>query len=371
MDGEDGRRSRICLPPPHPFPVSRSGRTFTAVTYNSILSPDILVVRFSSIGDVLLTTPLLRALRTKWPGARVTVLTKRAYLPLVSDNPNVTEAFGLTPQDTVRSAAALIRQVRYSHILDLQGGTRTALLRLVARGPWTGFSHRRFARELLIRFKHNRYTEHVPVPERYFEAAADLDVEPDGGPIEFFLKPAADEKAAAWLARAGVGKTRALVAVAPGAAHATKRWPVEHWIKLIRQITHTGADIVALGGPEDSAVGAEIAARGGAQVASAAGELSLQETGAVLKRAAALISGDTGVMHMATGVGTPVVALFGPTVRQFGFFPYNAHASVVERNLGCRPCSSHGSTECPLEHHLCMREILPDMVFTALSRTLA
>ncbi|MDQ3138325.1 MAG: glycosyltransferase family 9 protein [Gemmatimonadota bacterium] len=341
------------------------------MTYNTLLSPDILVVRFSSIGDVLLTTPLLRAIRTKWPGARVTVLTKRQHVPLVSDNPNVTEAFGITPQDTARRVAGLIRRVRYSHLLDLQGGMRTLPLRLLARGPWSGFSHRRLARELLIRFKHNRYTEHVPVPDRYFEAAADLGVEPDGGPLEFFLNPSAEEKAAGWLARAGIGTTRALVAVAPGAAHATKRWPVEHWINLIRKIAHTGADIVALGGPEDSAVGAEVAAQGGLQVASAAGELSLQETGAVLKRSAALISGDTGVMHMATGVGTPVVALFGPTVRQFGFFPYNGHASVVERNLGCRPCSSHGSAECPLGHHLCMREILPDMVFTTLTRTLA
>jgi heptosyltransferase-2 len=242
---------------------------------------------------------------------------------------------------------------------------------MLVRGPWAGYSHRRVARELLIRFKHNRYHEHLPVPERYFEAASDLGVEPDSGPPEFFLNPAAEENASSWLTRAGIGTKRALVAIAPGATHATKRWPVEHWIKLSRQIVHTGADIVALGGPEDSAVGAEIAARGGAHVASAAGELSLQETGAVLKRAAALISGDTGVMHMATGVGTPVVALFGPTVRQFGFFPYHAHASVVERNLSCRPCSSHGSAECPLEHHLCMREIMPDMVFTTLTRTLA
>lgn len=339
--------------------------------YNSLLSPDILVVRFSSIGDVLLTTPLLRAIRTKWPGARVTVLTKRGHLPLISDNPNVTEAFGVTPQETVRDVAALIRRVRYSHMLDLQGGLRTLPYRSLARGPWSGFSHRRFARTMLIRFKRNRYAEHVPVPERYFEAAADLGVEPDGGPPEFHLHSSAAERAAGWLTRAGVGGARALVAIAPGAAHATKRWPVEHWTKLVRLITHTGADIVAVGGPQDSAVGAEIAARGGAHVASAAGELSLQETGAVLRRAAALISGDTGVMHMATGVGTPVVALFGPTVRQFGFFPYNAHASVVERNLTCRPCSSHGSAECPLQHHLCMREILPDMVFTTLTRTLA
>ena len=338
--------------------------------HSIFVSPDVLVVRFSAIGDVLLTTPLLRAIRAKWAGARVTVLTKRQYVPLVSDNPNVTEVFGIAPGDTVRDVAKLVRRVEYTHILDLQGGLRTAPLRLIAGGPWSGFSQRRLARAFLIRFKRNTYREHVPVPERYFEAAADLGIEPDGGPPELFLHPAAEEKAAAWLARAGVGQ-RPFVAVAPGAAHATKRWPVEHWVGLVRQIVSTGADIVALGGPDDSALGAELAAHGGSSVASAAGELGLQETGAVIKRAAALISGDTGVMHMATGVGTPVVALFGPTVRQFGFFPYNAHASVVERDLGCRPCSSHGSARCPLEHHLCMREIHPDMVMTTLSRTLA
>jgi ADP-heptose:LPS heptosyltransferase len=109
------------------------------VPYNTFLSPDILVVRFSSIGDILLTTPLLRAIRNKWPGARVTMLTKRQYLPLVSDNPNVTEVFGITPQDTVRSVSALIKRVRYSHLLDLQGGMRTWPLRLTVRGPWSGF----------------------------------------------------------------------------------------------------------------------------------------------------------------------------------------------------------------------------------------
>lgn len=186
------------------------------MTYNTFLSPDILVVRFSSIGDILLTTPLLRAIRNKWAGARVTMLTKRQYVPLVSDNPNVTEVFGITPQDTVRSVSALIKRVRYSHLLDLQGGTRTWPLRLLVRGPWSGFSHRRVARELLIRFKHNNYHEHVPVPERYFEAAADLGVEPDGAGPEFFLNPFAEENATGWLTRAGIGTKRALVAISPG-----------------------------------------------------------------------------------------------------------------------------------------------------------
>jgi lipopolysaccharide heptosyltransferase II len=341
------------------------------VPFNTVLSPDVLVVRFSAIGDILLTTPLLRAIRTKWPGARLTVLTKRQYTSLLSDNPNVTAVLGVAPTDTVRTVARLIGEVRYSHLLDLQGGLRTLPLRLLARGNWSGYSHRRLARELLIRLKRDAYRGHVPVPERYFEAAAALDVKPDGGPPEFHLHPDAEEKAAAWLRQARMGQGRPLVAIAPGAAHATKEWPAAHWVELVLRLAETGADLVVLGGPADSVIARLIADRSGAHVVSAAGALSLQQTGAVIRRSAALISADTGVMHMATGVGTPVVALFGPTVRQFGFFPYNARASVVERELDCRPCSSHGSARCPLGHHRCMREILPDLVFATLSRTLA
>ena len=107
-----GRRSSTVPTAPtvlRPFRNLPSPRTLPAVTYNSFLSPDILVVRFSSIGDILLTTPLLRAIRTKWPGARVTVLTKRQYVSLVSDNPNVTEVFGIGPQQRIRSVAAQIK----------------------------------------------------------------------------------------------------------------------------------------------------------------------------------------------------------------------------------------------------------------------
>jgi heptosyltransferase-2 len=101
---------------------------------------------------------------------------------------------------------------------------------------------------------------------------------------------------------------------------------------------------------------------------SAAGVFSLQETGALLARARVAIAGDTGVMHMATGVGTPVVALFGPTVEQFGFFPYRAPAVVLQRDLGCRPCNAHGSAHCPLGHHRCLRDITPGEVIAAVRR---
>jgi heptosyltransferase-2 len=104
---------------------------------------------------------------------------------------------------------------------------------------------------------------------------------------------------------------------------------------------------------------------------NAAGEFSLQETGACLARAKVLISGDTGVMHMAAGVGTPVVALFGPTVELFGFFPYTRRAEVLELDLDCRPCSAMGTERCPLGHHRCLEEIFPEQVAAAVQRLVA
>ena len=122
-----------------------------------------------------------------------------------------------------------------------------------------------------------------------------------------------------------------------------------------------------LGGPDDRGLAAQLAGH----VDSAAGELSLQETGAVLAGAQVLVANDTGVMHMATAVGTPVVALFGPTVEPFGFFPYRARATVIERHLDCRPCSAMGTARCPMGHHRCLVDIAPDDAWRALEGLVA
>ncbi len=331
------------------------------------LAPDILAVRLSAIGDILLTTPLLRAIRTRHPGARIAVLTKQQYVPLLSDNPNVNEVFGMESQESLRRVAERIREVRYTHLLDLHGNLRTLALRRLAPGRWSTFSKRRIPRAAMIVTKRNFYGGESSMAERYFEAAAGLDVRPDGEPPEFSLAPEIEERIDARLRELGLGGGPALVALAPGAAHATKRWPALHWIELAKLLRDTGAELVVLGGPDDAKLGQVIASTVGAGAASLAGALELQETGAVINRSAALISGDTGVMHMATGVGTPVVALFGPTVREFGFFPYRTKRGVVlELTLGCRPCSAHGGSRCPLGHHRCMRDIPADAVLDAL-----
>jgi lipopolysaccharide heptosyltransferase II len=329
-------------------------------------TPNVLAVRFSSIGDILLTTPLLRAIRHRYPGARITALTKRSYLPLLSDNPHLDRVIGLEPGRSLASLAAELRGEPYTHKLDLHGSLRTRTLRVLAPGRWRGYPKYRLARALLIHGKRNRYPDRRPVPERYFSAARELDVTPDGGPPEFWLGPDAEQQATDWLAAAGFAPKRPMIALAPGAAHATKRWPLEHWQSLVEHIVSDGFDVAVVGGPDDAHLGTALATLPGGRVASAAGVFGLQGTGAVIRRAAALVSGDTGVMHMATGVGTPVVALFGPTVEPFGFFPYTARARVVELALPCRPCSSQGGPRCPLGHHRCMRDLPPDSVYEAL-----
>lgn len=328
----------------------------------------ILCVRFSSIGDVLLTTPLVRALHRRHPEAELCFVTKQAMAPLVVENPHLTEVIALGANERITDLAGRLRALGPTHGLDLHGSLRSAALRLLVPSHWSGYSKRKFARTVLISTKVNLYGTHVPVPERYFEAAraAGLDVEPDGGPPEFFLAPAARERMASWLGARGLDG-QPFAALAPGAAHATKRWPIHHWKELTGRLRELGYGLVAVGGAGDR----ELASALGPDVVNAAGEFTLQETGACLARAAVLVSGDTGVMHMATGVGTRVVALFGPTVEQFGFFPYTKRAVVLERDLNCRPCSAMGTERCPLGHHRCLEDIRPDQVAAAVQRLVA
>lgn len=331
--------------------------------------PRILLVRFSSLGDVLLLTPLIRALRARHPAATLTALTRQEWAPLLSANPHLDQVVTITRGQSLVPLARALRGAGFSHRLDLHGSVRSRVLRLLVPGTWQGFDARRRERGALIRRREQRYTDHVPVAERYFEAATTLEARPDGKPAELFVSPAAEARAEEWLSRQALAGE--LVACAPGAAHATKRWPLRHWETLIAELTARGLVPVIIGGPAEQEIGQHLVRRSEGRVVSAAGELDLQATGALLRRARAAVSGDTGAMHMATAVATPVVALFGPTVEAFGFFPYRATAAVLQRELACRPCSSKGSPRCPLGHHRCLEEIVPDQVMDQLERFLS
>jgi heptosyltransferase-2 len=170
-----------------------------------------------------------------------------------------------------------------------------------------------------------------------------------------------------FLREAGVAD-RTLVALAPGAAHATKRWPEHHWSALVELLIAKGLGILVLGGRSEADLGERLAAVAGQRGASAAGKFDLAGTAALLKRARVAVAGDTGVMHLATAVQIPVVTLLGPTVREFGFVPWNARSTIIERALECRPCSKMGGPACPLGHHHCLEWISAAEVAEAVRR---
>jgi heptosyltransferase-2 len=318
------------------------------------------------MGDVLLITPLIRALRTRHPAATITVLTKQVWAPLLSANPHLDQVVALAPGQSLVPLARAVRQAGFTDRLDLHASVRTRALRLLVPGAWQAYGARRREGRALIRSKENLYRDQVPVAERYFEAARHLDVTPDGDPAELFISPAAEARAEEWLTRSWLDPSLPMFAIAPGAAHATKRWPVRHWRKLAEELANRGYGVVLVGGSADRVTVAEIVTVAPGGIAGAAGELDLQATGALVRRAKAVVAGDTGPMHLATAVGRPVVALFGPTVEAFGFFPYRARATVFQLPLPCRPCSSKGGPRCPLVHHQCLEDIPPQQVLSAL-----
>ena len=320
------------------------------------------------MGDILLTTPLVRAIRARHPDAWITYLTKTPFLGLLEHNPRINQLIGYDPVKPLRPLAAHLAAEKFTDCLDLHGSLRTRALRLLVPGRWHGYPKHRAARSLLIYGKKNWYRDRRPVVERYFDAARALDVTPDGQPLEFFLRRDALDQATRFLSERALGRERALVAVCPGAQHATKRWPVRSWQHLVTLLTTRGYDVVVLGGPAEAALGEDVAAAGAEHAASAAGRAEFAVSAAFLKLARCAVSGDTGLLHLATAVGTPVVGLYGPTVEAFGFFPYRARATVLQRDLPCRPCSAMGGPSCPLGHHQCLAGIGPDDVFDAVRR---
>lgn len=357
------------MPPETPLPQPETN------VYIGTVPPEILIIRLSAIGDVLLTTPLVRALRVRHPKAGITFVTRPSFVPLLEHNPRITRVIGWDPRQGLRALGDALggpeALKRFTHRIDLQGNLRSRRIRWALGGRWHTHPHHRMARTLLIRTKRNRYPDQRPVAERYFDAAQGLEVGPDGGSLEIFLSRGSIDAAERFLR----GFARQIIAIAPGASRTTKQWPVHHWIALARRLTEQANDVVVLGGEMDRETAQTIVDaievldgdphRG--RVASAAG-MDLPTTAALLRKCRAVVAGDTGQMHLATAVGAPVIALFGPTVEAFGFFPYHAKSAVLQLDLECRPCSPHGGSACPLKHHRCLQDLQPAMVLEAIRK---
>jgi lipopolysaccharide heptosyltransferase II len=340
-----------------------------------------LIVRFSSIGDIVLASLLVRVLRRHSPGVRIDFLLKSAYADLVRTSPHLSRVIEFPSPGGLKDLLALRRRIaadRYDLIVDLHDSIRS---RVVCAGATrvVRVRKRKLARFLLVRFKHDIYRWFGGAPtvaERYLETLAPFGVTDDGEGLEFSVPQDALERARSIAAREGLGPDAPVIGVCPSARHTTKIWPAERFGNVAATLaTERKAAVVLFGSAEERTrcddVARSIAARQrDVRVLNLAGELSLAETAAMMDRCMIVLTNDSGLMHVAAARKRNVVAVFGSTVRQFGFFPFGTRSAVVEHaSLGCRPCTHIGLPACPLGHFRCMLEIREPQVLEA-ARTL-
>ncbi len=327
-----------------------------------------LVVQTAFLGDAVLTTPLLEALAQRH--GPLDVVTTPAAAPLLETHPAVRRVIPYDKRGKDRGLAGLLalarslRAERYEVAYLPHRSLRSAALALLARIP------RR------VGFRDGwpiAYTESRPRPADGHEIDRLLALaEESSAAYAPRLHPTADDRAAAerWLTDAGIAGD--FVALAPGSIWGSKRWP--YYKELAERLSERAA-IVVVGGPEDAALGADIVGvvevgRGRARAANACGTLTLRQAAALIARARLLVTNDSAPLHLASAMGTPVVAIFGPTIPEFGFGPIGrGDASVGVEGLVCRPCSDHGPPACPLGHHRCMRDLTVDRVLAAIEET--
>jgi heptosyltransferase-2 len=311
----------------------------------------VLVIQTAFLGDVVLSTGLLHLLAQRT--GPVDVVTTPAALPLVETHPAVRRAIAYDKRGGDRGIGGMLRlavrlrEARYAQAYLPHRSLRSAMLARLAGIPERiGFAGSPAAWS---------YTRRIARPVKGHEAERILALaDPADGAralVQLGITEEDRREADDWLLRHRV--PQGFVAMAPGSIWGTKRWP--GYAELARALDRP---VVIVGGADDRALGETIALAAPGRVHLAAGELPLRVSAALLERAAVLVTNDSAPLHFASAAGTPVVAIFGPTVPAFGFGPRGAGDRIVEHDgLACRPCSSHGPQVCPLGHHRCMREL--------------
>ena len=313
-----------------------------------------LIIRFSSIGDIVLTTPVIRCLRKQYPGAEIHFLTKQAFRSIVAHNPYINKIHTLGDSFELMLHELLIEE--YDYIIDLHHNLRTLRIKRFLKNVKSfSFNKLNVEKFILTNFKINTLPK-KHIVDRNLETVASLGVVNDGMGLDYFI-PTLDE-----IKKDDIPTSHmhGYIAVVIGAALATKKLPLHKLKELCTAIDHP---IILLGGKEDYEDGKAIAKVDEIKIYNACGKFNLNESADLVKGAKLVISHDTGLMHIAAALQKPVISVWGNTVPAFGMYPYygsrsNRQYDVVEINkLWCRPCSKIGYNKCPKGHFKCMEKI--------------
>lgn len=335
-----------------------------------MLNPSkILILRLGSIGDVILTTPLVRAVRARFPQAEITFLVKQEFADLLRHNARIDRLITFDKATGFRGWRQIARSLsreRFDWVIDLHRNARTRYLKAGLRaGEITTYRKQLLRRTLLVRTGINLLAGAPPIMNRYFEAVARAGVRYDGRGTEVFPGPEAGRKVLELLAGEGYEPGSVLAAVCPGASFANKQWLPERFAAVADDLAARGHFVVLLGGARDETLCRTIAATMRGRAAVVAGRLGLAEAAALLGSCALAVTNDSGLLHLAQSQRTPVVAIYGPTTAELGYFPLPERSVVVQAHIACRPCTHNGRRRCPKGHFRCMREIGADAVIAA------
>jgi ADP-heptose:LPS heptosyltransferase len=317
----------------------------------------VLIIRFSSIGDIVLTTPIIRCLK-KQLGAEVHFLTKKSFASILLSNPYVDKVFSI--EKNTNEVKKELQAEKYDYCIDLHNNLRSLQIKFFLSTKSFTFDKINIRKWLIV----NAKLDFLPknhIVERYLETVKKLNVKNDFEGLDYFI-PTRDEVS---LPSSDLKIfPQQYIAFVIGAAHATKRLPNEKIIEICKKINFP---IVLLGGKDEIEKGEFIANESGKHVYNTCGKFNLNQSASLVEQSYLVISHDTGLMHIAAAFQKKIISIWGNTIPAFGMTPYyekglENNFSIEVKNLSCRPCSKIGFEKCPKKHFKCMNEINSDQI---------
>lgn len=313
-----------------------------------------LIIRFSSIGDIVLTTPVIRCLKQQVPEAEVHFLTKKAFQNVLSENPFIDKVFAF--DKSLSDIMPALKAENYDYIIDLHNNLRTAIVKTQIGAISFTVDKLNFKKWLLINFKIN-LLPNKHIVDRYLDTVKVFDVVNDNKGLDFFYN-IQDEFNRDDLPDS---HKNGYVAFIIGAKHNTKKLPLEKIVSIIKKMK---LPVILIGGKEDINDGNWIFNKCGKICLDYSGKFRLGQSASIVKQAKVVITHDTGLMHIAAAFHKKIISVWGNTIPDFGMYPYLIEDSkIVEvNNLKCRPCSKIGYSACPQKHFKCMNMIDENLI---------
>lgn len=306
----------------------------------------LLIIRFSSMGDIVLTTPVIRALKNQL-NAEIHFLVKKSFVPVIQYNTNIDHIWCEDPEN--HDLVKKVKAQNFDYIIDLQKTLKSYLWCLKINAKRLTFDKATFSKLLKIKLGINNF-ETLHMVDRYMSAVTPLGVRYDHKGLDFYFDPKMETD---------INLPTHYIVASIGGTHFTKRFPISKWKELINLL---GQKIVLIGGKQDELAAKEIEENHPGQIINLCGKSSIQHSAWIIKNANKVITNDTGMMHIAAALNKTIVSIWGGTIYQFGFWPLYAegvnHNTPIEiQELSCRPCSKFGRADCPKGHFKCMQEI--------------